>query len=981
MRDLEAAADLSDATAHHVELAHVKDAAQQHTLSIRQCLRYFSPQWFTVTMGSGITSLLLYEFPYQARWLYWLSVAVFALHLGLCLLFATLTIIRFVLWPDLFGATLKHPVESNFAGAFVVSLLGAANMVALVCASAWGSWAADLGWAVWIVASVMAGLVAIGVPWMHVESCVRRYSASYSDAGASMDSVREHPMKAIEGMTAVHLLAPISTIVAGATAATAASAVAEPERVAATITVGYVLLGLGLTIALIMMIVLLFRTIMYGLPSHDLIMTGFITVGPPNMGAAAFVLLGESARQVNVGWLGDGQTVRMIGVLVALLLWGFGLLCLWFAVGGVVYHVRIPLEMRRPPVTMWNSSTICAGNNIPAIKVTPAARIQFNLSWWSLVFPLGTFALSTSHLAAALPSAFFRVFGALLSALVAVLFVVLLALTTWDLLINDNLELSTVRHSLTDCPEYHAVSYVWGTARASVHVSCNRNPLSITPTAYEMLQHLCRGMNVVRRLPLWIDAICINQDDPDEKKLAVPLMHQVFSQARDVFIWLGPAIPQTEAFMHKFGSVFELAEEHDFAKAVEDDEGWPSDNDHFWAGLFHILNHDWFRRLWTFQEVILARKSITVCGTSWVDLDNLVNVKEAVDRVWAISGLFNEDLQKQLAPLVDYSASGRKDYWRTHVRFMQTLLVETQSLGMLCIPPTIETKAPAMPSWCPNLSGKPACYMYLDALWDRAVSPRLAANLPGMDSDDDACSRRRRDIKYHPRKHITTDDKGGLHVRGFVVETISEVVEDERLFGATKYMDDLGWEAYSLDNPTHIAALEWYSRGLRLARRVLHGSDEGAAGIPREYLMAFFVNHRLRDEAELAYRDALTVVQTGDLDHILSLRETSRYELARRCMTQRKAMCGHAFFSTKGGRFGIAHPGVKPGDQVCVFYGAEPLHILRRPAPQQTDNANAAHDSTAAAAQFIGSAFIPHLMEQQLSDTARLGPDEIFLMR
>src|SRR4051794_9705555 len=46
----------------------------------RRVVRNFSPSWFSVTMGTGIVSLLLITIPYQARWLYWLSVVFFVLN-------------------------------------------------------------------------------------------------------------------------------------------------------------------------------------------------------------------------------------------------------------------------------------------------------------------------------------------------------------------------------------------------------------------------------------------------------------------------------------------------------------------------------------------------------------------------------------------------------------------------------------------------------------------------------------------------------------------------------------------------------------------------------------------------------------------------------------------------------------------------------------------------------------------------------------
>lgn len=89
------------------------------------------------------------------------------------------------------------------------------------------------------------------------------------------------------------------------------------------------------------------------------------------------------------------------------------------------------------------------------------------------------------------------------------------------------LELSTERHSLAEDLEFEAVSYVWGTAPATVEAICNGKPLLVTPTIRDMLEHL-HLYRLAPQRPLWIDAICINQYDMDEKAIQIPSMHNVF---------------------------------------------------------------------------------------------------------------------------------------------------------------------------------------------------------------------------------------------------------------------------------------------------------------------------------------------------------------------------------------------------------------------------------------------------------------------
>jgi len=67
-------------------------------------------------MGTGIVSILLHNFPYNGRWLYWLSVLVFCLNILLFITFATISAIRYTVYPGIFRAMLRHPVQSLFLG-------------------------------------------------------------------------------------------------------------------------------------------------------------------------------------------------------------------------------------------------------------------------------------------------------------------------------------------------------------------------------------------------------------------------------------------------------------------------------------------------------------------------------------------------------------------------------------------------------------------------------------------------------------------------------------------------------------------------------------------------------------------------------------------------------------------------------------------------------------------------------------------------
>ena len=79
-------------------------------------------------------------------------------------------------------------------------------------------------------------------------------------------------------------------------------------------------------------------------------------------------------------------------------------------------------------------------------------------------------------------------------------------------------------------------------------------------------------------------------------------MRRVYAYATQTVVWLGPSIPETKAFMVDLARVDELAKMWTMTRFRSErswrGHDWPLESDDFWVGLFHILNHEWFRRLW-----------------------------------------------------------------------------------------------------------------------------------------------------------------------------------------------------------------------------------------------------------------------------------------------------------------------------------------------------------------------------------------------
>ncbi|KAI5859407.1 heterokaryon incompatibility protein-domain-containing protein [Durotheca rogersii] len=89
---------------------------------------------------------------------------------------------------------------------------------------------------------------------------------------------------------------------------------------------------------------------------------------------------------------------------------------------------------------------------------------------------------------------------------------------------------------LDENPTYVALSYVWGDRDNLQPITLESVGFSVTLNLYTALQYL-RKTDTERIL--WIDAICINQDDIPEREHQVSLMDQIYANAQQVFCWLG----------------------------------------------------------------------------------------------------------------------------------------------------------------------------------------------------------------------------------------------------------------------------------------------------------------------------------------------------------------------------------------------------------------------------------------------------------
>ncbi|KAH8751883.1 heterokaryon incompatibility protein-domain-containing protein [Hyaloscypha finlandica] len=172
----------------------------------------------------------------------------------------------------------------------------------------------------------------------------------------------------------------------------------------------------------------------------------------------------------------------------------------------------------------------------------------------------------------------------------------------------------TLQHAnLLGKPPFKALSYVWGIANIMVPILLDSKRYDVTRNCYAALLRLRElGETIV-----WIDAICIDQSNDEEKCSQIPLMNYIYPAAKDVIVWLGHVEEERSLNSREIESLAvslleELLVEDIHIDLFLDIAKSGNRPELRWQGLKIVYGHPWFRRLWTHQELILSTSATFV---------------------------------------------------------------------------------------------------------------------------------------------------------------------------------------------------------------------------------------------------------------------------------------------------------------------------------------------------------------------------------
>ncbi|PMD64854.1 uncharacterized protein K444DRAFT_554213 [Hyaloscypha bicolor E] len=202
--------------------------------------------------------------------------------------------------------------------------------------------------------------------------------------------------------------------------------------------------------------------------------------------------------------------------------------------------------------------------------------------------------------------------------------------------------------SLKDPGDFRALSYTWGTTDMTNSMWTPDGTIKLTLSLHAALKCV---RHPKEPMVLWVDALCINQDENDqearaEKAKQIRLLPRIFQNSTCVLAFLGND-EQSDAALETLMQI-------QAKDAIKENSGeWPDglskippswdgqpiplQNDPIWTAIGALFERPWFRRAWVIQEVVVAPSVRVICGAWIVDWNDLFSAVEVIQRVSDVS--------------------------------------------------------------------------------------------------------------------------------------------------------------------------------------------------------------------------------------------------------------------------------------------------------------------------------------------------------
>ena len=339
-------------------------------------------------------------------------------------------------------------------------------------------------------------------------------------------------------------------------------------------------------------------------------------------------------------------------------------------------------------------------------------------------------------------------------------------------------------------PQYEALSYLWGPPPKGDEVSVGLSDQQTLPITHNLAVALPYLRRKDRVRALWIDAICINQNDLEERSRQVERMADIYKLAARVVVWLGPETGTSDHALDLFQALGPKVEidwtGSGAVRPVTNSEGETSasgfesllpQQDSDFEALLRLFNNPWFERVWTRQEIRLANfDAVIKCGTSsifWNDfrtavqcivtqthygrtptgfMDRAMLVRRSIfrfedlipllqdtrrskasdarDKIYSLIGMLDDSYGHHFGIKPDYEKTKWQVYRDAFLRFALS-----NALTVLTMCEMLSHSDDTHPSWVPDWSAEKETIGLHDVLWaSGGTTPEMVykPNEPGV---------------------------------------------------------------------------------------------------------------------------------------------------------------------------------------------------------------------------------------------------------
>lgn len=523
--------------------------------------------------------------------------------------------------------------------------------------------------------------------------------------------------------------------------------------------------------------------------------------------------------------------------------------------------------------------------------------------------------------------------------------------------------------------EYQALSYTWGDSSGTLEIFVDDKSFLCTPNLYSALLQL---RSTSEDLVLWVDAICIDQRNLQERNHQVQIMRNIYMEAAKVVVWLGPSDSDSRETFKLLAGLSEHSHDRTWIERKIRD---PESLDQLY-GICRLFSRDYWSRVWVVQEVFSAKAILVRCGSDSVEWQILLGVQimlrdtydgllseifrqhpamrgyiswhgplalrlvygeqptgppdlfemlikhaskqatDARDKIYAFIGISSERDALQ----IDYSSSVRQVY----MNLVYSIAKSSKSLDVICALPR-GTNKHGLPSWVPDWSMK-RCY-----------------------AEDSFTDHHRSLYKVYAsgstRAQVEFDlDEGAMFASGGVIDTIRHLgepckmnVADDFDLASAAFLD--WWTIWKSLHGESVLAQETFIRTLCMNRIGPHHLDKNFTKRKLlQWVLGAFSTVALEHRPEVGLDTVL-----------LALAEQHDWEAYPAQQTRGMVWVSTIASNMLDRRFSVSLSGIAglvpyetaEGDKICVFLGCS-LPVILRPL----------RDHYA----FIGSAYIDGYM-------------------